>query len=129
MRGELGDETAARLTGGIEEGGEELSARSITVRKRSRRETHLVVELVEGRNREIRRLFGAVGHEVTRLKRVSIGGIELGELAPGSWREISKEELERAFPGAPARADPVSSPDRRPARRVNPSPRADPGKR
>jgi len=129
VRGELDDATAARLTAGLEIDGEALSAKSITVRKRSKRETHLVVELVEGRNREIRRLLAAVGHEVSRLRRVSIGGIELGELAPGCWREISKEELARAFPGAPTRTDSVSSPDRRPVRRASPSPRADPKKR
>ena len=55
----------------------------MTLRKRSGRETHLLVELVEGRNREIRRLFAAVGHEVTRLLRVSFGGVELGHAAAG----------------------------------------------
>ncbi|HEX9942312.1 MAG TPA: pseudouridine synthase [Thermoanaerobaculia bacterium] len=101
--GELADETARRLEEGIEDSGERLAARSVQVRKRSRRETHLVIELTEGKNREIRRMLAAVGHEVTRLKRVSFGGLELGELAPGKWRMISDEELRAAFPGAPVR--------------------------
>ena len=78
-------------------------ARRVTVRKRSRRETHLVLELVEGKNREIRRMLSASGHEVTRLKRVSFGRLELGTLQPGQWRLVSPEELRAAFPGAPVR--------------------------
>jgi 23S rRNA pseudouridine2605 synthase len=98
VRGELSDETARRLEEGVEESGERLGARAVQVRKRSRRETHLVVELTEGRNREIRRMLAAVGHEVTRLKRVSFGGLELGDLEPGRWRVVPPEELARAFP-------------------------------
>lgn len=103
VRGELGDEVALRLEAGIEESGEILAARKVVVRKRSRRETHLVIELTEGRNREIRRMLAAAGHEVTRLKRVSFGGLELGELEPGRWRRVPVEEMRRAFPGAPVR--------------------------
>jgi 23S rRNA pseudouridine2605 synthase len=101
VRGELADETAGRLRHGLEVNGEPLRARAIEVLKRSRRETHLRVALVEGKNRELRRLFGACGHEVTRLKRVAFGGLELGTLAPGKWRVVEPEELRRAFPDAP----------------------------
>ena len=103
VRGELEDATARRLEEGIEDSGERLAARGVTVRKRSRRETHLVVELTEGKNREIRRMLAAAGHEVTRLKRVSFGGLELGDLLPGKWRRVGEAELRGAFPGAPLR--------------------------
>ena len=93
-RGEVTDEEAARMMDGIDG----LQAANVTIRKRSRRETHLRIELTEGKNREIRRLLGAVGHDVTKLLRVSIGGIELGTLAPGRWREVARAELQRAFP-------------------------------
>ena len=101
VRGELTDDTARRLEEGIEDAGEHLAARKIAVRKRSRRETHLIIELTEGKNREIRRLLAAAGHEVTRLKRVSFGGLELGELGAGEWRVLSAAKLQAAFPGAP----------------------------
>jgi 23S rRNA pseudouridine2605 synthase len=101
VRGEFADETAHQLERGIALDSERLSARRITVRKRSTRETHLVVELVEGKNREIRRLMKAVGHEVTRLRRVSFGGLELGELPPGGWRFIPESEVKRLWPAAP----------------------------
>jgi 23S rRNA pseudouridine2605 synthase len=103
VRGELTDETARRLEAGIDDRGERLAARRIEVRKRSRRETHLVVELTEGKNREIRRMLAAAGHEVTRLKRISFGGLELGDLAPGQWRAVPAAELRAAFPGGPVR--------------------------
>ena len=98
-RGRVTDEEVARLTGGVEVRGERLAASAVTHRKASARESHLVVTLTEGRNREVRRLFEAIGHEVTRLRRVQIGGLELGTLAPRAWRVVEPAELRRAFPG------------------------------
>jgi 23S rRNA pseudouridine2605 synthase len=98
VRGRLSDDDAGRLVSGIDE----LRADSVRVRKRSARETHLIVELREGRNREIRRLCAAVGHEVTALKRVAFGGLELGDLPPGRWRTVAKDELRRALGAAAA---------------------------
>jgi 23S rRNA pseudouridine2605 synthase len=97
VRGRVSDEDAVRLTGGIDSRGERLTADRVLVRKRSNRESHLTIELHEGKNREVRRLFEAVGHEVTRLKRVRLGGLDLGDLAPGAWRELTASEIERAF--------------------------------
>jgi 23S rRNA pseudouridine2605 synthase len=91
VRGEVDDDACALL----ERGKDGLRAASVTVKKRSRRETHLIVELTEGKNREIRRLFTTIGHEVTRLLRVAYGPIELGTLQPGQWREVSAGEFSR----------------------------------
>lgn len=74
---------------------------ALVLRKASGRESHLTVTLTEGKNREIRRLFESMGHEVTRLKRVSFGGLALGDLEPGQWREISRADIRRAFPDRP----------------------------
>jgi 23S rRNA pseudouridine2605 synthase len=98
VRGQIADEDVERLEEGIESEGERLSADDVQVRKRSARETHLVVRLHEGRNREVRRLFEAVGHGVTRLKRVGYGGFTLGSLQPGEWRRVGREELQAAVP-------------------------------
>ena len=51
------------------------------------------VTLREGRNREVRRLFEAVGHRVQRLKRVRFGPIELGRLKSGEWRQLAAAEI------------------------------------
>jgi 23S rRNA pseudouridine2605 synthase len=93
VRGEVTDDAARLMVAGI--GG--LRAHSAVIRKRSTRESHLVIELVEGRNREIRRMLEALGHEVTKLMRVAFGGVELGKLQPGQWREVTREEIRESL--------------------------------
>jgi 23S rRNA pseudouridine2605 synthase len=102
VRGSVDDTSLAALSRGLTIDGAVVTPR-VTLRKRSGRETHLLVELVEGRNREIRRLFAAVGHEVTRLLRVSFGGVELGALPPGRWRPLTYDELRTLRGGADTR--------------------------
>lgn len=103
VRGRVAPEAMEQLTRGVGA----LRAHSVDIRKASARESHLTVELQEGKNREVRRLMLAAGHEVTRLKRVRFGGLELGTLAPAEWREVTRAEIDAAFPSAsPARQTP-----------------------
>lgn len=53
----------------------------------------LEVKLREGRTQQIRKMFQAVGHPVTKLKRVAIGPISDPKLLPGVWRELTKQEV------------------------------------
>jgi 23S rRNA pseudouridine2605 synthase len=98
VHGRVEDDTAAAIERGLVVDGDRLQARRVTIRKRSNRESHLVVELIEGKNREIRRLMKTSGHEVTRLARVSFGGLELGTLAAGRWRAVEEPEIARLWP-------------------------------
>lgn len=52
----------------------------------------LSLSLIEGKNRQVRRMTAAIGHPTLRLVRVRIGGFLLGELAPGRWRELTAAE-------------------------------------
>jgi 23S rRNA pseudouridine2457 synthase len=57
----------------------------------------IALELVEGKNRQVRRMTAAVGHPTLRLIRVRIGNFELGSLAPGNWRELTAAERTDVF--------------------------------
>ena len=66
-----------------------LEAHEIVIRKASGPETHLLVTLTQGKNREIRNMFDEIGHEVTRLHRVEFGPVSLGKLQPGDWVDVT----------------------------------------
>lgn len=97
VRGRWNEEKGLLVKRGVADGEAVMRVADIVARKVSGRESHLVVTLVEGRNREIRRLMEAAGHEVTRLKRVAFGGLELGQLSTGKHREVPFTELSAAF--------------------------------
>lgn len=57
----------------------------------------LGLELIEGKNRQVRRMTAAIGHPTLRLLRVRIGQFELGRLAAGTWKELSPAERASAL--------------------------------
>jgi 23S rRNA pseudouridine2605 synthase len=57
------------------------------------------IRMHEGKNRQVRRMFEAIGHPVIRLKRTAIGGITAGGLEEGRWRYLSKAEVEKLKSG------------------------------
>jgi len=92
VKGLITDDEIKSLSQGIQDKDQLLKASSIILRKASNKESHLIVQLTEGKNREIRRMFEAVGTEVTDLKRIAFGNLKLGTLQPGEFREISPKE-------------------------------------
>jgi 23S rRNA pseudouridine2605 synthase len=74
--------------------------------------TEVSLVLREGRKREIRRAFAALGHRVVRLVRVRMGPLRLGALPPGRARPLREDEIEalRAFAAARSRATPRGAP-------------------
>jgi 23S rRNA pseudouridine2605 synthase len=109
VRGNLDASSAARLTAGLGQGRQRLQAHAVTILKSSSRESRALVELREGKNREVRRLFEAIDRPVTELKRVRLGGLDLSALEAGHWREVSPGEIAKAFPQAKIRAPGVRS--------------------
>jgi 23S rRNA pseudouridine2605 synthase len=95
VRGEFTEAQAKDATVGVVEGGERLQCHSVKIQKSSGRESHLEVVLVQGKNREIRRLCMALGHEATRLRRIQYGPFKLGDLPSGAWREIPIEDVRK----------------------------------
>jgi 23S rRNA pseudouridine2605 synthase len=90
VRGELDAAETKQLLEGIELDGEPARFERIeTYRPGEGSNRWYRVVLREGRNREVRRLFEALGHAVSRLVRLRYGPLELPvDLAPGSWREL-----------------------------------------
>jgi 16S rRNA pseudouridine516 synthase len=58
---------------------------------------HATLVLTEGRYHQVRRMFAAVGNHVSALHRSQVGGLALGDLAPGQWRPLSAEDLAALF--------------------------------
>jgi 16S rRNA pseudouridine516 synthase len=56
--------------------------------------------VTEGRYHQVRRMFAATGNHVETLRRVAIGGLTLGELAPGAWRALDAADVARIFAAA-----------------------------
>ena len=67
------------------------------VRVITKQQNRVVLEIIlhEGRNRQIRKMCEQLGLEVARLKHTAIGGIKLGMLAQGKWRELTQDEVKR----------------------------------
>lgn len=57
------------------------------------------VTLTEGKNREIRKIFSFLGYDVKSLTRIRIGCVELGDLQPGEWRNLSSKEIKGLLSG------------------------------
>ena len=57
------------------------------------------VTLTEGKNREIRKIFSFLGYDVKSLTRIRIGCVELGDLKPGEWRNLSQKEIRGLLSG------------------------------
>jgi 23S rRNA pseudouridine2605 synthase len=95
VRGAFTETEATEAVIGVVDAGERLRCHTVKIQKSSGRESHLEVVLIQGKNREIRRLFKSLEHEVTRLKRIQYGPFKLEDLASGAWREISVEDVRK----------------------------------
>lgn len=99
--GSVGAAAISRLTGGVELEDGPARAAGARVVGSGRSGSLVEVTMTEGRKREVRRMFDAVGHPVRRLVREAIGPIRDRTLEPGRWRELSVAEV-RSLYGAAA---------------------------
>jgi 23S rRNA pseudouridine2605 synthase len=82
-----------QFTRGVWDDGEKLQAERAWLVTAGKTGSVVELELAEGKNREVRRLFESQGLTVRRLVRTQIGKIKLGELKPGRWRTLTQTEI------------------------------------
>ena len=100
VRGKVTHQTIQQLCKGIFDNGEKLRATKARVLNSNNTRSIVELDLNEGKNREIRRLFAHFGHKVERLQRVRIGSVKLGELPPGKWRTLTDSERKSLLPAS-----------------------------
>jgi 23S rRNA pseudouridine2605 synthase len=82
-----------QFTRGIFHEGERLKAEAARLISSGKARSVVELDLTEGKNREVRRLFDSQNLSVKKLERVQIGKIKLGELKPGRWRTLTETEI------------------------------------
>jgi pseudouridine synthase len=93
VEGKPGSRAVERLEKGVLIEGEWTSPARVTVLREEGRGARARIVIREGKKRQVRRMFEAVGHPVIELRRVRIGSLELGDLPSGEWRELGPEEI------------------------------------
>jgi pseudouridine synthase len=94
VKGEPDYSRLSRLKKGIILDGKKTAPAKIRILSVSSGESYLRVEIHEGRKREVRRMFEAVGHRVEELRRMRFDGLSLGKLKRGRWRYLTAREIE-----------------------------------
>lgn len=94
VQGILSNEKLTRLRKGVDIGGYITKKAKVDVIKGTKGSTLVEITIHEGKNRQVRKMFAAVGNPVQSLERVAIGPIKLGHLKEGHYRKLTKEEIE-----------------------------------
>lgn len=94
VAGVISDTRLAKLRKGVDIGGFVTSPAKVKVIKQMPRHAVVEISIKEGKNRQVRKMFAAVGNKVQELERVSIGEIKLGRLMEGHYRKLNREEID-----------------------------------
>ncbi len=94
VKGIISKEKLVKLRNGVDIGGYITKKAWVTVIKGGKNSTLVEITIHEGKNRQVRKMFAAVGNPVQTLERVAIGPIKLGHLKEGHYRKLTKEEIE-----------------------------------
>ena len=93
VRPTITEEQLIKLETGVEIDGQKTAPAIVHVIHKEEGRVVLEMILHEGKNREIRKMCDAVGLEVARLKRTQIGGVKMGMLKQGDWRDLTEKEV------------------------------------
>ncbi len=93
VEGKVTPSALAPLTTGVVHEGDTLKAQRARILSATNSESVVEIILAEGKNREVRRMLEVIGFVVTRLQRVQIGRIKLGDLPLGKWRALTEPEI------------------------------------
>ena len=93
VRPTITEEQLIKLETGVEIDGQKTAPAIVHVVHKEEGRVVLEMILHEGKNREIRKMCDAVGLEVARLKRTQIGGVKMGMLKQGDWRDLTEKEV------------------------------------
>ena len=93
VEGEMKESELAVLRAGVVENGKRMPSAKVELLGFKDKISRLSVIIDEGQNRQIRRMFEAIGKTIVLLKRVSIGGLKLGGLERGSFKKLTDKEL------------------------------------
>lgn len=93
IKGDIAEAEIKKLQNGVDIGDFVTSPAKVEIINKTPATTTLKVVIHEGKNRQVRRMFDAVGHKVQKLQRVAVGKIKLGDLPLGKYRELTKEEV------------------------------------
>ena len=94
VSGVLSDEKLARLRKGVDIGGYVTAPAKTEVLKQGTRSAVVEIRIMEGKNRQIRKMFASVGCRVMELERTAVGEVRLGFLKPGHTRKMTRSEIE-----------------------------------
>ncbi len=95
VRPDVTDDMLTAFTTGIEIDGRMTAPSDAHIIEKQDNRVVMEIVLYEGRNRQIRKMCEALGLEVARLKRTSVGSLKLGILHPGKWRELTEDEVHK----------------------------------
>lgn len=97
IRPEITKEQATAFRNGIEIDGRMTAHADLRILEAQENRTVVEVTIYEGRNRQIRKMFEALGIEVARLKRTKVGNLKLGMLKQGDYRDLTPEEVNSLY--------------------------------
>lgn len=86
-----------QLEKGIDVDGHITAPATLKLRKSGPKESVVEITIHEGRKRQVRKMFTAIGHHVTELTRISYGNLKLGSLKPGKFRFLNKSDISSIF--------------------------------